>query len=103
MKLAGAGLVAQFAIGLTRRAAATLLDMNPSPELTAQVRARLEAGGERVLDLHLWRLGPGRYAAVAVVAAAHPLPPEAYHARLKGLEGLSHVTVEVQGLENDRV
>jgi cation diffusion facilitator family transporter len=101
--LAGAGLVAQFAIGLTRRAAATLLDMNPSPELTAQIRARLEAEGERVLDLHLWRLGPGHHAAVAVVAAAKPLPPEAYHARLRGLEGLSHVTVEVQGLENDRV
>jgi cation diffusion facilitator family transporter len=101
--LAGAGLVAQFAIGLIRRAAATLLDMNPSPELTAQIRARLEAGGERVLDLHLWRLGPGHHAAVAVVVAANPLPPEAYHARLKGLEGLSHVTVEVQGLENDRV
>ena len=39
----------------------------------------------------------------AVVSAANPLPPAAYHARLKGLNGLSHVTVEVQGLENDRV
>ncbi|HEX2815208.1 MAG TPA: cation diffusion facilitator family transporter, partial [Phenylobacterium sp.] len=101
--LAGAALVAQFALSLIRRAGATLLDMNPSPELTAQVRARLEAEGERVVDLHLWRLGPGHHAAVAVVSAANPLPPQAYHARLKGLEGLSHVTVEVQGLESDRV
>jgi cation diffusion facilitator family transporter len=101
--LAGAALVAQFALSLIRRAGATLLDMNPSPELTAQVRARLEAEGERVVDLHLWRLGPGHHAAVAVVSAAKPLPPQAYHARLKGLEGLSHVTVEVQGLESDRV
>ena len=101
--LAGAALVAQFAFSLIRRAGATLLDMNPSPELTAEVRARLEAEGERVVDLHLWRLGPGHHAAVAVVSAANPLPPQAYHARLKGLEGLSHVTVEVQGLESDRV
>ena len=101
--LAGAFLVAQFAISLIRRAGATLLDMNPSAELTAEVRARLEAQGERVVDLHLWRLGPGHHAAVAVVSAAHPLPPEAYHARLKGLDGLSHVTVEVQGLESGRV
>ena len=95
--LAGAALVAQFAVSLIRKAAAALLDMNPSAELTAEVRQRLEAGGEHVVDLHLWRLGPGHHAAVAVVSAAHPLGAEAYHARLKGLSGLSHVTVEVRG------
>jgi cation diffusion facilitator family transporter len=97
--LAGAFLVAQFAISLVRRASAALLDMNSSPELAAEVRARLQAEGEQVVDLHLWRLGPGHHAAVAVVRTANPRPAEAYHARLKGLEGLSHVTVEVRGLE----
>jgi cation diffusion facilitator family transporter len=95
--LAGAALVAQFAVSLVRKTAHALLDMNPSAELTAEIRARLEAQGERVLDLHLWRLGPGHHAAVAVVSAHHPLGPDAYHARLKGLAGLSHVTVEVRG------
>ena len=97
--LAGTALVAQFAVGLIRRAAATLLDMTPSADLTAQVRERLEAEGEQVADLHLWRLGPGHVAAVAVVSTAHPLPAAAYHARLKGLEGLSHLTIEVRGPE----
>jgi cation diffusion facilitator family transporter len=101
--LVGAFLVAQFALSLIRRAASTLLDMNPSAELTAQVRARLEAEGERVLDLHLWRLGPGHHAAVAVVSAPNPQPPEAYHERLKGLEGLSHLTVEVRRSESAQV
>jgi cation diffusion facilitator family transporter len=94
--LLGAGLVAQFAFGLVRRAGSALLDISPSPELTAEVRRRLSAEGERVLDLHLWRLGPGHHAAIAVVAADHPLPAEVYHVRLKGLAGLSHVTVEVR-------
>ncbi len=98
--LAGAVLVAQFALSLIRRASATLLDMNPSPELTAEIRGRLEGEGERVLDLHLWRLGPGHNAAIAVIAAAEPKTPDAYRARLKGLEGLSHVTIEVRA--NDR-
>ena len=95
--LAGAFLVAQFAVSLIRRAGATLLDMNPSPALTAEIRNRLEGAGERVLDLHLWRLGPGHNAAIAVIAADDPQTPDAYRARkLKGIEGLSHVTVEVR-------
>jgi cation diffusion facilitator family transporter len=94
--LAGAALVAQFALSLIRRASATLLDMNPSAELTAEIRGRLEGEGERVLDLHLWRLGPGHNAAIAVIAAADPQTPDAYRARLKGIEGLSHLTVEVR-------
>ncbi|RAK57660.1 CDF family Co(II)/Ni(II) efflux transporter DmeF [Phenylobacterium deserti] len=94
--LAGALLVAHFAWTLIRRAAAALLDINPSAALTSDIRTRLSAEGERVVDLHLWRLGPGHHAAVAVVAADHPQPAEAYHARLKGLAGLSHVTVEVR-------
>lgn len=94
--LLAAGLVAQFAWTLMRRAGAALLDINPSPELTAEVRRRLSDEGERVIDLHLWRLGPGHHAVIAVIASAHPKPVTAYRARLAGLAGLSHVTVEVR-------
>jgi Co/Zn/Cd efflux system component len=89
--------VAQFAWTLLKRAGAALLDINPSPELTAEVRRRLSDEGEQVIDLHLWRLGPGHHAAIAVIAADHPKPVATYRARLAGLAGLSHVTVEVRG------
>ncbi|WP_395670443.1 CDF family Co(II)/Ni(II) efflux transporter DmeF [Phenylobacterium sp.] len=92
--LVGAALVAHFSIRLLRRAGAALLDINPSAELTAEVRERLEAGGEAVVDLHLWRLGPGHHAVIAVVAGAGEA--QAYRARLAGLPGLSHVTIEVR-------
>ena len=95
--LLAAGLVAQFAWTLLKRAGAALLDINPSPDLTAEVRRRLSDEGERVIDLHLWRLGPGHHAVIAVIAAAHPKPVATYRARLAGLAGLSHVTVEVRG------
>jgi cation diffusion facilitator family transporter len=96
MGLVGAGLVAQFAISLLRRAGAALLDVTPSPALAAEVRGRLAAGGTEVLDLHLWRLGPGRHAVIAVVSAEAPLTAEAYHARLADLPGLAHLTIEVR-------
>ena len=92
----GAGLIAHFAVTLLRRAGAVLLDMNPSAELTAEIRSRLQSQGERVEDLHLWRLGPGHHAAIVVIAADPPQPAQVYRARLAGLSGLSHVTVEVR-------
>ena len=99
--LLAAGLVAHFAWTLLRKAGAALLDINPSPELTAEVRRRLSDEGERVMDLHLWRLGPGHHAVIAVIATDHPKPAATYRARLAGLAGLSHVTVEVRaGADN---
>ena len=95
--LVGAVLVAHFAIRLLRRAGSALLDMNPDPQLAAEIRHRLQGEGESVIDLHLWRLGPGHNALVAVVAADAPKMAEIYRARLAGIAGLSHVTVEVRG------
>ncbi|MFZ5718559.1 MAG: cation diffusion facilitator family transporter [Pseudomonadota bacterium] len=91
-----AGLVAHFAWTLLKKAGAALADINPSPELTSEVRERLSAEGERVIDLHLWRLGPGHHAVIAVIAADPPQPVTVYRTRLAGLAGLSHVTIEVR-------
>ena len=93
--LFGAGLVASFAVALLRRAGAVLLDMRPDTTTAAEVRRRLEVGGDQVTDLHLWRVGPGHLALIAEVASPTPAPPSAYRARLAGVAGLSHVTVEV--------
>lgn len=94
--LLGAVLVARFAWALVRKAAAVLLDMNPGKALTEEVRQRLTAPGERLIDLHLWRLGPGHNALLAVIAADEPQPPEHYRARLSDIVSLSHITVEVR-------
>lgn len=94
--LAGAGLVGHFAWRLITRTGAVLLDMNPSPALTAEIRSRLEDADTTILDLHLWRLGPGHHAAVAVLQTDKSTAADAYHARLNGILGLSHVTIEIR-------
>ena len=38
---------------------AVLLDVSPDPALSAKIAARLEQRGDRISDLHLWRVGPG--------------------------------------------
>lgn len=93
--IVGGVVIAQWSWGLMRTAACSLLDVAANSRMADAVRARLEVEGDRVIDLHLWRLGPGHQGLVVSIAAPAPLPPTAYKARLAGLPGLSHVTIEV--------
>ncbi|NWG25934.1 MAG: CDF family Co(II)/Ni(II) efflux transporter DmeF [Pseudorhodoplanes sp.] len=94
--LVGALIIARWALGLIRSSSATLLDTIPDAALATEIRARLEAGTDRISDLHLWRVGPGHHAAIVSLVAHDARPPSFYKAKLAGLPGLSHVTVEVE-------
>jgi cation diffusion facilitator family transporter len=95
MGLVGAVVIVHWSIGLLRAAGATLLDTVPSQGLAAAIGARLEQDGDRVTDLHLWRLGPGHIGLIASIVTDRPQPPAIYKERLAEFLGLSHVTVEV--------
>jgi cation diffusion facilitator family transporter len=94
--IVGSLVIASWAFGLIRDAGAVLLDVSFDRRLQATIRARLEAGDDRVTDLHLWQVGPGHCAAVISVVSEAPLAPAIYKERLRDLKGLSHVTVEVE-------
>jgi cation diffusion facilitator family transporter len=96
MGIVGACVIANWSWGLVRAAGAVLLDLSQDAGLAAEVVERLEQNGDRIADLHLWRVGPGHTAAVVSVVSDRPVPPAAYKARLQDLPGLSHVTVEVE-------
>ena len=81
---------------LVRSAGAILLDVSPDPVLSNNIAARLERSGDRISDLHLWRVGPGHLAAVISLVSDHPNSPGFYKDKLAGLPGLSHVTIEVE-------
>lgn len=93
--LLGALLIAIWAVGLMRSTSAVLLDVMPSEAVSSAIRTKLETGGDRVVDLHVWQLGPGHLGAIVSVVTDDPLPPDHYKARLAAIPHLSHVTVEV--------
>ena len=93
--LVGMTVILSWALTLVRTAGGVLLDIVPDPELLRRIRECIETGGDRLADLHLWQLGPGHAAMVASVVSDRPQAPAVYKARLQGLRGLSHVTVEV--------
>jgi cation diffusion facilitator family transporter len=93
--IAGACVIASWSYGLIRDTGAILLDMNPDRQLAENLRETIESEGDRLADLHLWRVGPGHVAAIISVATSQPRHPQYYHARLARYKVLSHVTVEV--------
>jgi cation diffusion facilitator family transporter len=95
MGVIGALIIAQWSWSIARSAGGILVDVAPDETLSRAVRTRLEAGDARVVDLHIWRLGPGHCGVVVSLVADQPQTPAAYKARLSGIAGLSHVTVEV--------
>ena len=95
MALVGVAVILSWSFGLIRTSGAVLLDMIPDRHLAATIREHLELDGDRVCDLHLWRLGPGHTGLIAAVVSDRPQAPSAYKARLAGIGGLSHVTIEV--------
>ena len=100
MGIVGACVIANWSWGLIRAAGATLLDLLPDETLASEVRSRLESGSDRVADLHLWRVGPGHFAAVVSIVSDAPASLVAYKARLADLPGLSHVTIELVACPN---
>jgi cation diffusion facilitator family transporter len=103
MGLVGAALIAWWSRGLIARTSKILLDREMDDPLAAQVRKRLEADGDaHVVDLHLWRVADGSFAAHATLVADQPLASDAYRARVMDLRALVHLSIEVNQCPNAR-
>ena len=91
----GAAVIASWSYGLIRDTGAILLDMTPDRELARRIRDTIEADGDRLSDLHLWRLGPGHLGAIVSVSTPKHRGPDYYRRLLDRFRSLSHVTVEI--------
>lgn len=93
--IVGAVVIASWSYGLIRDTGAILLDMNPDRRVTEAVRHIVEEEGDRLNDLHVWRIGPGHLGAIVSVETASTREPQFYRDRLARLRSLSHVTIEI--------
>lgn len=90
----GAFIILRWSVGLVRATSRELLDADVPPAMLQRVRESLAAVPDtKVVDLHVWRLGPTRHAAIVSVVSDNP--PEVYKRLLANETALSHVTVEV--------
>ena len=94
--IVGACVIASWSYGLLRDTGAILLDMTPDREVMHGIREAIEAEGDRLADLHVWRLGPGHLGAIVSVITSHEREPNFYRNILARFASLSHVTAEVE-------
>ncbi len=97
MGIVGAALVTIWAYGLLRDTGRVLLDAEMDAPVVAEVReviADLPDAAE-ITDLHIWRVGKGKYACMLSLNAEKNVRPEEIRKRLSIHEELAHITVEI--------
>jgi len=97
MGIVGAGLVAIWAYGLLRDTGRVLLDAEMDAPVVTEIRDVIKAseGQADITDLHVWRVGKGKYACILSLAVREDLAPDDFKRQLAVHEELVHITVEV--------
>lgn len=93
MGLVGATVIAVWSWSLMRAASTVLLDM-ADPHVEGEIRELVEEKvGARILDLHLWRVGPAGHAAIVSVIGDDA---DDVRRRLRPVHEIVHLTVEAR-------
>jgi cation diffusion facilitator family transporter len=97
MGIVGAILVSVWAYGLLRDTGRVLLDAEMSAPVVAEIREVISASPIKaeLCDLHVWRVGTGKYACILSLAVEEEVSPEYFRARVGIHEELVHITVEI--------
>ncbi len=92
----GALVILKWGASLLKECSRQLIDLDPSTKDRDQVKAALEAvEGTRVIDLHLWRVGPKQMVCVVSVASRAPKSLQEYKDLVLKAVPVDHLTVEI--------
>jgi len=97
MGLVGTVLVARWAIGLLRDTGRVLLDAEMDAPVVNEICEVVEALPQpaALRDLHVWRVGKGKYACIVSIAATEVVTIDEVRRRLAVHQEIVHITVEL--------
>jgi cation diffusion facilitator family transporter len=97
MGIVGAILVSIWAYGLIRDTGRVLLDAEMDSPLVTEIHEAIAAGPVEavITDLHVWRVGTGKYACILSVAVHEDATSDHFRRLLDVHQELVHITVEV--------
>jgi cation diffusion facilitator family transporter len=92
----GALVILKWGFGLIRECGRQLIDLDPSKKHQDQVRAALEGiEGTRVMDLHLWSVGPKQVVCVVSIFSKTPRELAEYKRIVTAAAPVNHLTIEI--------
>jgi cation diffusion facilitator family transporter len=96
MGVVGALVVLRWSAGLLRTSSSVLLDRQGPEALIKKIKDCIEVNGDnRVVDLHLWAIGPGIFSTAISLVTQNPQSAEYYKRLIPDKLGVAHVTLEV--------
>jgi len=100
MGLVGATLVSVWAYGLLRDTGRVLLDAEMGVPVVEEIREVIAASPLKaeIADLHVWRVGKGKYACILSLATDNDVSPEYFKDQLSIHEELVHISIEINQL-----
>jgi cation diffusion facilitator family transporter len=99
MGVVGGILVARWSWGLLRGTSAVLVDRQAPESVIKKVRDAIAGDSIRILDLHVWEIGPGYRAAIVTVESNRPLTPPEVKSMIPDELGIAHATVEIHQMQ----
>lgn len=100
MGIVGAILVARWSFGLLKTTSTIILDEQASADTCNSIQLAIESEeSSRIVDLHVWTIGPGIYSAVISIVSNNPQQPAYYKSRIAEHIELQHVSVEVNAYD----
>ena len=102
MGIVGAILVGKWSLGLLHSTSTVLLDREGPKAMREIIKERIEAEDDnRVVDLHVWAVGPNIYSVIVSLVTHDPKPLEHYKTLIPADLGIMHVAVEVHRCSNE--
>jgi len=96
MGVVGAILVIRWSIGLIQGTSKVLLDHQIPADVQKKITGLLESFKDtRVVDMHIWSIGPGIYSSEIGIVTKYPDPPDTYKALIPSDTGVVHTTIEI--------
>ena len=102
MGIVGAIVILKWAYSLVTQTGKILLDYNADKALITKIKTILESDSDtRLTDIHAWKLGSQKYAAIVSIVTHYPKAPDYYKGLLKSLIDIVHLTVEVHTCDDE--
>lgn len=102
MGIVGAVVITRWAYSLLKDTSPILLDGSIDEQYKKNIKDVIEQDlDNRIADIHVWKVGPGDFAAIISIVTHYPQQVQHYRDLLSDFTALSHITFEINRCDSE--